>query len=238
MEVQEMFDIATIRAALGDPGRLYNIGNALVLVGGVGGAIAAAIGDGFSLGAAAERVANHFWGSPSAIALSLAIVVFFAGGTAYSRAWKGNGPKPDPLLTRRGDLLSGIGAVVLGAGLAMLGDAVLAVFAGVLHASGKFGSALATGKALRTSAGPVPIDDLCKDIVLISRVPALFAALSGLVSATLNSGEFGTILLAATVVVSTIYWALADILLLRRNGLLMTNLHRIAGRLGGHSRAE
>jgi hypothetical protein len=216
-----------LQAALGNPGQLYNIGNAITLTGGIGGALAAALGDGNSLGLASKRVFSHLWGSPSALALTLATLVFFAGGAAYSAAWKGKAPRPNPRLNKLGDVLSGVGALILGIGLIMLGNAMLAICAGLLHAFGKFGSAFGAGRFIPLRGNDLPFDDLCKDLVLISRLPALLAALSGLTQALSAKAELGVILLASSVVISTIYWALADILLLRRNGVLMIGLRRI-----------
>jgi uncharacterized membrane protein len=226
-----------LQAALGNPGQLYNIGNAIILIGGVSGALAAAIGDGNSLNLAFQRIVAHLWGSPSALALTMATLVFFAAGAAYSAAWKVKGPRPNPRLNKRGDLLSGVGALVLGVGLIMLGNAVMAIFAGLLHAFGKFGSAYGAGKYIRIGNNLTPLDDLCKDLVLVSRLPALLAALSGLVQTLTEAADLGVILLSSSVVVSTIYWALADILLLRRDGALMVGIRR-ALRLGGFSAAE
>lgn len=216
-----MIDLPRWRSALGEPGQLYNIGNWLVLTGGIGGAVFAAIGEGADFTAAAGRVAQHFFGTSSAVALTLATLVFIAGGAAYSRAWRDARPSPDPLLSRWGDILSGVGALILGAGLAMLGDATLAIFAGLMHATGKFGSAFAGSRQIRIGARSVLLADVCKDAVLVSRVPSLAAASLGLVTIMLAFGPISELVLALCVSVSTVYWALADILLLRSNGPLM-----------------
>jgi hypothetical protein len=222
-----MLDLAKVRSVLGDPGQLYNVGNALVLLGGVGGAAFAAIGEGSGVGDAGGRVLSHFFGSSAAVALTAATLIFFVGGAAYSRAWRVGGTAPDARLSRLGDILSGVGAVLLGIGLLTLGDALLAVSAGIIHATGKFGSAFAGPRAVRIGRIRVLWADICKDAVLCSRLPALFAAVSGLVIAMETVGSLGSTVLAFSVVVSTIYWALADILLLRRNGPLLCALRRL-----------
>jgi hypothetical protein len=227
-----------LRFGPGNPGSLYNIGNGIVLAGGFAGALAAAIGPGGGDGQFSERVFAHLWGSPAALALTLATMTFFAGGAAYSAAWKGPGPGPDPKLSQRGDLLSGIGAIVLGVGLVLLGDAFLAICAGLLHASGKFGSAWGGARLVRTPAGALPLSELCKDLVLVSRIPALLAAVSGLVASTLGTAGIAAILLAGSVVISTMYWAAADILLLRRNGMLLTAVRNLIARVRSRLAAE
>lgn len=215
------------RIALGDPGQLYNTGNWLVLAGGIGGAIFAAIGEGAELGGAAASVAQHFFGTPAAVALTGATLVFITGGAAYSRAWRNGGATPDAYYSRLGDILSGVGAVILGVGLALLGDAMLALFAGLLHAGGKLGSAFAGERRLHLPFASALLADICKDAVLISRLPALLAAFSGLLATMMAFGPIGQMVLALSVTVGTIYWALADILLLRRDGPLMSATRRI-----------
>jgi len=232
-----MVQLEKLRSVLGEPGQLYNIGNWLVLVGGIGGAVFAAIGEGADLSAAAGRVAVHFFGTPAAVALTSATLVFVAGGAAYSRAWR-NAATPDPRYCRRGDILSGVGAVILGIGLTMLGDATLALFAGLLHAGGKFGSAFAGARQVRVAGWTILLADICKDAVLVSRVPALAAAFVGLTTTMLALGPIGEMVLALSVTVSTVYWALADILLLRRNGPLMTGIRRVLGPRGERQAAE
>jgi hypothetical protein len=234
-----MLDLEKWRAVLGDPGHLYNIGNGLMLAGGVGGAVFAAMGDGVSPERAIERIADHFIGTPPAVALTLATLVFIAGGAAYSKAWRNGGQAPDPVFNRRGDVLSAVGAAMLGIGLMMLGDALLATFAGLLHAGGKLGSAYAGKRRVRTPFGSLLLADICKDAVLVSRLPALLAAITGLLTVALAIGRLESIVLALSVIVSTVYWALADILLLRRNGPMLTALrHRHVRRNGRRSPAD
>lgn len=217
-----MFDFSRMRPVLGDPGQLYNIGNALVLAGGIGGATFAALGEGEDLTGAGGRIVAHFFGSMPAVALTIAMLVFFVSGAAYSRAWAGGPPTPDPRLNRWGDILSGVGNVILGFGLVALGDAFLAICAGTIAAIGKFGSAYAGTHRLRTHWGTVAVADICKDAVLLSRLPAFLAAAGALVERFGATGLLGPTILSLSLVVSILYWAMADILLLRRNGPLMT----------------
>lgn len=83
---------------------------------------------------------------------------------------------PDARLARLGDLSSGWGALALGAGIFRFGEPVLAATAGLLHAIGKFGSALGRRKV---ALGPLP--DAFRAAVLVSRVPAIAIVVSQIV---------------------------------------------------------
>lgn len=127
---------------IGGPGGLYNLGNGLGLLGGLALHVAAAMsasGSGLSHGASA--FVDYLAGSLGAFAITLAMLVFFWNGERYHRAW-GKGAPPDATLNRSGDLWSGWGALILGVGLFLLGQPLLAATSGLLHAAGKFGSAL------------------------------------------------------------------------------------------------
>jgi hypothetical protein len=67
--------------------------------------------------------------------MTVAAAIFLWGGEEYHRALA------DPFRTdarrkRRGDLVSGVGALVLGGGLCLLGTPALALTSGLLHAAG------------------------------------------------------------------------------------------------------
>ncbi len=222
-----MAHLKMVREVLGDPGRLYNFGNGLLLFGGIGGATLAALEEKGDFGNAGARIAQHFFGSPAAVALSLATLVFFASGLAYSRAWRSCGGTPNARLNKYGDILSGVGALILGCGLLMLGGALLAIIAGALNAAGKFGSALSGARIIRTRGGGIALSDFCKDVVMFSRLPAMLAALIGLATVVDGAHGVAAVVLSASLVVSTLYWGMADALLLRRNGPLMTAIRRM-----------
>ena len=151
-------------ARMRGPGGYYNIGNAVGLVTG----LVLAISVQGSLGLAVHQ---FLMGSYSALALTLATVIFMFSGEAYHHAWAGGFP-PIKYFNFKGDLLSGFGALVLGVGLLMLGQPVLAATSGHLHAAGKFGSAF--HKPQNDAAF-----DWCyffRQIVLASRAPAMLAA--------------------------------------------------------------
>lgn len=185
---------------LSGPGGLYNPGNALGLVGGLGFHLAAQPGTGGVGGA----VLAYFAGSGGALAISLAMLIFFWSGEQYHRAWSRGGP-PDARLNRRGDVSSGWGALMLGLGLLLTGQPVLAASSGLLHAAGKFGSALPAKVQSALPFGP----GLCRGAVVASRLPAL--------ALVLVEAEAGTQPLGAAALLTGCYliWLTADLRLMR-----------------------
>jgi hypothetical protein len=148
------------------------------------------------------------------VALTLATLVFFWSGEEYRRAWV-EGSQPDARRIRRGDLLSGVGAVFLGAGLLMVGDPLLAATAGLLHAAGKFGSAFDRGVA----AGGAGTDRrrLHRWAVVASRLPATLIGALGIAAVVLAPGgaTAGALLMPVTLVLCYGLWTAADLMLLR-----------------------
>jgi len=199
---QAIAGLTPLRARLAGPGGLYNIGNALGLVGGLGFTIAAA-GPGWRNGLSAAQ--NHLAGTGAALLITLAMLVFFWGGEVYHRAWA-HGAPPDPALNRQGDLLSGAGALLLGAGLLLTGQPVLALTAGLLHALGKLGSAVPRlGLGLLTP-------DTFRRIVVASRLPALLLVLIQIGAAITAGTPWAP---QALLLACYLLWTRADILLLR-----------------------
>ena len=127
-------------ARLRGPGGYYNIGNAFGLGMGIALQMESIPAGRSGLEAAADAATSYLLGNPAATALTLGTAVFFWSGEMYHRAWA-NGAPPNPVLNRRGDLSSGLGALILFVALLSLGHVMLAVTAGLLHALGKFGSA-------------------------------------------------------------------------------------------------
>lgn len=191
-----------------EPGVLYNFGNVL---GFSAGLIAAAWPHGVeaSGGTVVDGMIRHLAGSHAALALTVATAIFFWGGIVYSRAWA-NGAPPDAALNRQGDLWSAAGAVCLAFGLFILGNPLLAMTAGVLHAFGKLGSAWGGEARLRVAGLSLSVGGLCKDLVLVSRVPAVLSAAVG----------FAGDALSASVIVCCLLWARADWLLLSPDGVI------------------
>ena len=199
------------RTRLAGPGGCYNVGNALCL--GVSIALPAlAMTDQGVSGAEAvvSAAVQTLAGNPSAVALTVATGIFFWSGEIYHRAWAQGAP-PDAALNRRGDFLSGVGCMAFGVAMMGFGQPLLAAAAGVLQSFGKFGSA-----AGRTSlpGWPAGWPDLFRVAVLVSRVPAVLAALIGLLGALLQPDPLlGAVLGPATLLVAIGLWARADLLL-------------------------
>ena len=189
-----------LRLRLTGPGGLYNLGNGFGLVTGLALHLAAG-------GSGNGRWWDYFVGSPAALALTLAMVIFYVSGEAYHQAFASPG-KPDLGRLRTGDLLSGHGAVMLGVGLLFLGQPMLAATAGALHAMGKYGSSMVPPVAYWSN--------LCRGSVVLSRLPAVAAALLALgeVAGELPLLSVG-VLTPITMLVCYGLWLAADVLLLR-----------------------
>lgn len=153
--------------------------------------------------------------------MTAATAVFFWGGIVYQRAWTA-GVLTDSGLNRWGDVLSGVGAVILGAGLLMLGNPWLAISAGAMHAFGKFGSALSSLGPSRPQSVAEHVGALCKDLVLASRVPAMLVGASALWLELLQPQGIGELLLALSFIACCVIWAVADWMLLSPKGLIRT----------------
>jgi hypothetical protein len=208
-----------------EPGVVYNFGNVLGFCAGLASAVWPA-GTEADVGAV-DRMLQHLAGSHAALALTLATVIFLWGGTIYSRAWS-NGAPPDPALNRQGDLWSTAGAVCLAVGLFVLGNPLLALSAGVLHAMGKLGSAWGGDTRLRLSGWTPRLSDLSKDLVLVSRVPAILSAAVGF------AGDW----LSASIIVCCLAWARADWLLLSSEGAIRRGLRLLRTSLAGKQRGR
>ena len=191
---------------LSGPGGLYNLGNALGLLGGLSFHLAAALSMGITGWAA---LVEYFAGSLGASAITVAMLIFFWSGERYHRAWA-NGAPPDARLNRVGDISSGWGALVLGLGLVLMGHPVLAATSGLLHAAGKFGSALPGSVQLRLPVGP----EFFRKVVVASRLPALAAVVLDASAAT-GSGDVQGAAAAGLLVLCYGLWLKADVALMR-----------------------
>ena len=203
---------AAVRTRLAGPGGYYNVGNAVGLGMGVALQLTAVPAGALEMQSAATAVWEYLAGNAGAVALTAATAVFFLSGEAYHRAWA-HGAPPKDALNRRGDLLSAIGALILGIALLSLGQVMLAATAGGLHALGKFGSAF----RWRTLPGwPSAWPNFYRTAVLASRVPAILAALIGLVSAlpqVAAGAPLAGLLTPLTLLVCYALWCKADLLL-------------------------
>jgi hypothetical protein len=203
-----------LAARLSGPGGYYNLGNALGLTMGMFLQIRLAldndeVGLFASLGAAGEYLAGGW----SAVALTVATLIFFWSGEEYHRAWASE--LPDAAGIRRGDFLSGIGSLALGVSLLLIGDPLLAATSGLLHAAGKFGSTLKFG-AERTMLFGIRISELCRISVLISRIPAIIVALIAIARVGGRAEMVHELAMPATLLACYLLWARADITLLRK----------------------
>ena len=188
---------------LSGPGGLYNLGNGLGLLGGVSFHVAAASGTGWA------ALSDYFVGSLGATAITVAMLIFFWSGERYHRAWA-NGAPPDARLNRVGDISSGWGALMLGLGLVLMGHPVLAATSGLLHAAGKFGSALPGSVQVRLPVGP----EFFRKVVVASRLPALAAVVLDASAAT-GSGDVQGAAAAGLLVLCYGLWLKADVALMR-----------------------
>jgi hypothetical protein len=203
-----------LRRRLAGPGGLYNLGNAIGLAAGLALQVGAA-GHDLTAADAARSVAAYLAGNGAALALTVATLVFFWSGEAYHRAWA-DPAAPDARLVRHGDILSGVGAALLAGGLFALGDPVLAVSSGVLHALGKFGSAVDFTRLGASGERAQELHTALRWTVVASRVPALLVALAGLVAiATVPAAPADAAPMLLTLFACYALWTLADLLLLR-----------------------
>ena len=210
---------AAILSRLNGPGGLYNLGNVLGFGAGLFVTFLVAAESTNSFSSVLSIGMRYVAGSPAAVALAIATAIFFWSGEAYHRAWS-NGYPPDPKLTQLGDLSSGFGAITLGAGLYLLGNPLLAATSGLLHSAGKFGSALGVQGELSFAGRKIDASALCRNIVLISRVPAIIATTADVFSSKAQAdGAFAFITLA--MLACYLIWSIADSMLLSRNSVVI-----------------
>ena len=203
-----------LRRRLAGPGGLYNLGNAIGLAAGLFIQVRAA-GAGATLADAAHSAGSYLAGSWAALAVTLATLVFFWSGEEYHRAWA-DPSAPDARHTRRGDVLSGIGAAFLGIGLLAFGDPLLAATSGLLHAVGKFGSAVDFRRLGASRERGQELHSALRWTVVASRVPALLVAVIGIAALALAPDrDPETLLMLATLLACYALWTSADLLLLR-----------------------
>ena len=201
-------------ARLSGPGGYYNIGNAFGLGMGLALQMQTVPAGHTGMQAVTEAATNYLVGNPTATALTIATAVFFWSGEMYHRAWA-NGAPPNPVLNRRGDVLSGIGALLLFVALISLGHVMLAATAGLLHAVGKFGSA---GKWRPLPGWRSTWPDFFRTAVLASRVPAMLATsidLARVASHADATTPAAAWLTPLTLLICYAVWCKADLMLFR-----------------------
>jgi hypothetical protein len=189
--------------SLSNPGQLYNVGNAVAVLGSVVHCIL--LSQLFS-NTALPNFGSYFFGSWPSLCTSLAVTFFFVSGQKYALAWSKGFP-PLENANNMGHALSALGAILVGAGLAGLSQnaisLMLALTATILHASGKLGS------------WQLPKHDLVfKVMPLISRLP--YIATLGLdVAAALHTNvstelAIAKVALPMSLLAATLFWAKAD----------------------------
>lgn len=193
------------------PGGLYNLGNALGLASGLALHVAVTVEASTTAGLAqgASAVADYFVGSTGAFAITIAMLIFFWSGERYHMAWA-HGAPPDARLNRLGDISSGFGALALGLGLFMLGQPLLAATAGLLHAIGKFGSALPPETLQRLPFGP----GVFRKSVVASRIPAIAIVLIQIEEALMGDPA-PPLAASACLMLCYLLWLKADVALFR-----------------------
>lgn len=205
-----------LAARMNGPGGYYNLGN---VIGFVVGATQAVLAGGASVdntGASPlAQLGAYIAGSPSALALSAAMVIFFVSGEVYFKAWR-DADRPDLALVRLGDLLSTIAAAVLCVALVLVGSGALGVISTVLLVGGKLGSALMPTASWIVRPPGLPAFDPFRVAVVISRVPALLGIGGALVWSVVAAAiEPGDLVQQITLVVCYSLWLRADLMLFR-----------------------
>ena len=219
---------AAILSRLNGPGGLYNLGNVLGFVAGLFVTFLAATESTDSVSNILSIGMRYVVGSPAAVALAIATAIFFWSGEAYHRAWS-NGYPPDQKLVQLGDLSSGFGAIALGVGLYLLSNPFLAATSGLLHAAGKFGSAFGVRGELSFLGRKIDAGALCRNIVLVSRFPAIIATTADVFSAKAHAdGAFA--FNAVAMLACYVIWAIADSMLLPRDSIVIRFFHRSLAR--------
>ena len=185
------------KTAFANAGQTYNTGNGVALC----AAFAAAVGGSAGSGGALANLGVAFFGSLPALLVTAGTLAFFAGGARYDAAYRDE-KRADAAALTQGHALSGLGAIMVALGLAGLATtpfaALAALCGGVLHASGKIGSAACAHQAA------------WKWLPLASRTFSLISLLAGL-------GAAPTLVQSVTLallILSIGIWARADIMLL------------------------
>jgi len=205
-----------LAARMNGPGGYYNLGNVIGFV--VGAKQAVLAGGSSSDGTAAAPLAQlgaYLAGSPSAVALSTAMVIFFVSGEVYFKAWR-EADRPNLTLVRLGDLLSTIAGSVLCVALVLVGTGALGLASTVLLVGGKLGSALMPTASWIVRPPGLPAFDPFRVAVVASRIPALFGIAGALAWSVVATADVpGDLVQQVTLLVCYALWLRADLLLFR-----------------------
>ena len=203
---------AAICARMRGPGGYYNAGNLLGFSVSLGLQLAAAPQG--SVRTSTEILYGFVAGSPSALAFTMATVIFLVSGEVYHRAWRDDG-NADAGLTRLADILSAVGGLALTISLIFLGQALLAVVSGLLIVLGKLGSA-GFGDNARLPLWPAAWPDPFRSAVLAGRAPGIAAVgldLAGRIGGVADGGALTSLIQPMVLIVCYLLWINADLLL-------------------------
>ncbi|MEM1077088.1 MAG: hypothetical protein AAGI09_01070 [Pseudomonadota bacterium] len=178
-----------IATRLSGPGGLYNIGNAIGFASGLGFAVIGAFGLG-GTDVLVMALLTHLAGSGGAIAMSLAMVLFFISGEFYHRAYATPDTEAASENLKWADGLSGIAALFLAVSLVFFGEIWMAITSTILLAGGKFGNTVLPPNrsqmqiAYNTASGETRVRDIdvFRVAVVLSRIPAMLGLAMGLFS--------------------------------------------------------
>lgn len=201
------------------PGGLYNLGNLIGLASGIGFALLGTQASGVDGGAVAV-LTGHLAGNAGAVALTIAMAVFFASGEMYHQAYTALTSDTGARRLRQADFLSGVGGLFLAVSLVYFGELWLAFTSTVLLCGGKFANALFhpdTGRVrleFMTPSGTTRLVhfDVFRMAPVLSRLPAM----AGLLIALATSWQNPELLRdAPTAILFGCYvlWLKADLLL-------------------------
>lgn len=201
-----------VAVRLSGPGGCYIAGNVLGLGMAMFMQIRLALTEASSTFAAPLIFGHDLAGGWNSLALLVASAIFLRSGEEYHRALS-NGHL-DPSAIQRADFLSGTGSLVLGSSLLLVGNPILVVTSGLLHAVGKFGSAFRLGAHGVVLFG-LKVPELFRLSVLLSRFPAIIVTATEVarVIADARTDQIQALAMPATLLVCYLLWARGDILL-------------------------
>lgn len=186
------------------PGALYTIGNVLALVTG----IVVSLRENRGAVGVLETLQGHLAGSPEAVLLTTAIIVFMISGHVYQKAGKPDAPAG---LMPLADFLSGLAAIGLTIALVMMGDTVAALVAGVLLTLGKLGSAALPVLGCNQTSR---LETALRLTVAASRIPSIISLALVVLPAFQGIAPTASVTLPVVMIACFLLWFWADVLLL------------------------
>ena len=117
--------------------------------------------------------------------------------------------------------------------MVIMGNPWFAASAGLLHAAGKFGIALGRTATRQGSSVQSRVADFCKDLVLVSRVPAILVGAAALWRELVLLENMPELLLSLSFMTCCLIWAAADWMLLSPDGWVKPAAVRLVRREPG-----